>query len=70
MSRFIKIDLLIQNQRNLFGLTSELNILTKKTPSIELVAAFTLNGMLKSGSGVCTNNADETILYHYVPYLY
>ena len=52
MSRFIKIDLLIQNQRNLFGLTSELNILTKKTPSIELVAAFTLNGMLKSGSGV------------------
>lgn len=37
---------------NLLGLTSELNMLMKKTPSIEFVAAFTLKGMLKSGSGV------------------
>lgn len=35
----------------------------KNTPNIEFVAAFTLNGILKSGSGVYTSNAVDVIYY-------
>ena len=45
-------------------MTKELNMLMKNTPSIELVAAFTLNGILKSGSGVYTNKAADVICCH------
>jgi hypothetical protein len=47
-----------------FALTKELNMLMKKTPNMEFVAAFTLNGILKSGSGVYTNSAEDDIYYH------
>jgi len=58
----VKLSLFLNHyQKKRLALTSELNILMKKTPSIEFVAAFTLNGILKSGSGVYTNSAAEDI---------
>ena len=49
---------------NLLAFTKELNMLMKKTPSMEFVAALTLNGIEKSGSGVCTKSAVEMICFH------
>jgi hypothetical protein len=47
-------------------------MLMKNTPNIEFVAAFTLKGMLKSGSGVYTSSADDVIYCQltYFPKLY
>lgn len=39
-------------------------MLMKKTPSMEFVAALTLKGILKSGSGVYTKRAAEVICRH------